>query len=503
MNFEAQWNALTRLLLLVFAVLYILRFPYDIHFLTVSLILIIGIFYIFQWCFGQKRQVLLLKEPYGRVESVLVPPPAVHWTQGEEKEWMGHSSPTDGNVQYVDPQQSAAWCSSYDTPLSHTYSNNQQLAGPPNPKTLVRPIIPNPIFERSAWQPNDFMVPSGINDQKRQELSQNGYVISSLPPPPSGPPSYSRNANHMSRPFHYSEEPVARNRTTGVQVREEYDYNDENSKREHFYGSDPSSSLYATSSYGADSDNVYYPLVDRACGYDPRNQAADLPVNYRSTSCERLPSHQEYNRNLFSIPLQPNVYTRSNINQPYASMSNLGISETDPFYPVLPESHPGSSPSSSSSLLLHEYAPSQVEEVPPRPYRSTEYGRPLRNEIYDPRLTGYGTSYRSYTDPLLGQPRFYYDDIDQHTRPNYITRNNLDIYGFAPQVGPFDPTSSSSLQGQEMRHRANQTFTDNQLLYRTELQQRLMRKNQNRQWQQRQAPIYTQVRSSRGGGTMT
>jgi len=33
-----------------------------------------------------------------------------------------------------------------------------------------------------------------------------------------------------------------------------------------------------------------------------------------------------------------------------------------------------------------------------------------------------------YIESMTGQSRFYYDDIDQHTQLNCITRNYLDIY---------------------------------------------------------------------------
>ena len=32
--------------------------------------------------------------------------------------------------------------------------------------------------------------------------------------------------------------------------------------------------------------------------------------------------------------------------------------------------------------------------------------------VYDPRFTGYGTSYRAYNEPVTGQTRFYYDDVN-------------------------------------------------------------------------------------------
>ena len=45
-----------------------------------------------------------------------------------------------------------------------------------NPRTKIAPIIPAPIFDNEYWRPTDFVVPSGINDQKTRELFQSGYV---------------------------------------------------------------------------------------------------------------------------------------------------------------------------------------------------------------------------------------------------------------------------------------------------------------------------------------
>lgn len=466
MSFESQLNALSRIIILVFFLLLFLKFPYDLHFLSISMFLIVFIYYSFQWFTHP-----MIKEPYGKVESVLVPPPIVEWNSDESSFIFGPSTnsprvncPTQSNsqcpiqipinqsnnLQWVDTQQSNAWCSPSDYPsISKTYSINQQLVGQPNPRTLVQPIIPSPIYNFETWLPNDFVIPTGINDQKRQELYQNGYV--SMPCKNSTPEIIE----------HYSNEYPVRNPTN-----------------------------YNQSNY-----DIKGPTIDIACGYSPSNLTYDLPINYKASSCQKTSDMKEYNRNLFSIPIQPNVYTYSEVNQPYASMSNLGISETNPFPPVIP-----SYQSNTNQLNFQEYAPSQVEPVQNAPYQSQHFGRPLRNEIYDPRLTGYGTSYRSYIEPMTGQPRFYYDDIDQQTQPNFITRNNLDIYGFAPQVGTL---KQPVLEGSQLRDIANENYTNNTLLFRTELQQRLLHKNNAREWQQRQAPIRTQNTFSRGGGTMT
>ena len=56
-------------------------------------------------------------------------------------------------------------------------SLNQKLAGGPNPKTLVMPIIAPPIADSEFWKPNDFVFPRAINSESNVELYQSGYVV--------------------------------------------------------------------------------------------------------------------------------------------------------------------------------------------------------------------------------------------------------------------------------------------------------------------------------------
>ena len=110
------------------------------------------------------------------------------------------------------------------------------------------------------------------------------------------------------------------------------------------------------------------------------------------------------------------------------------------------------------------------------------------SNIYDPRFTGYGTGYRSYTDKLNGQPKFFYKDIDAITMPNYISRSNVDIFPWSSKYGP--DVDHSETNG-EYRQLANNAFLDSALTFRTELQERLMRKRNAEMWQLRVAPIIT------------
>ena len=54
--------------------------------------------------------------------------------------------------------------------------NGQKLTGPPNPKTLIPPIVVPPIADINYWKASSTTIPSGINTQLRQEVYQNGYV---------------------------------------------------------------------------------------------------------------------------------------------------------------------------------------------------------------------------------------------------------------------------------------------------------------------------------------
>jgi hypothetical protein len=220
-------------------------------------------------------------------------------------------------------------------------------------------------------------------------------------------------------------------------------------------------------------------MMDTADGYYPENARYNYPVNMPPTQCMKSPQMSEYNKNLYSIPLQPNVYTRSQVNQPDASMYNLGISYTQPHLPYKCRMD------DRGNMIIDEYDPNQY----PSEYLlrgRDQYGQDeiQRHEIYDPRLTGYGTSYRSYNDPLTGQPKFYYDDIDAHTQYNYITRNKIDFTQFGPQIGPYE-----DIPNEDVRVLADQTFHNNAMKQRTELQYRLMAKNSHREWQQRAAPL--------------
>lgn len=506
-SFESQMNRLTRFILVLFFFFFIFNITRDWRILFFLLFLTIVIYYSIQpfheilhdkkqqpikehYSMRQPSQAFsspVLQENYGNVPTVTEPIPPIPWNtntnafvftdnvqsirqpcsvssaNGSLPSSHGFSLSSQAqmdNPQLVDSNQSLAWCPR-SIPIQETISLNQSLVGPANPKTLVAPVIPPPIYQQKQ---NDFIFFPQINDQRRQELSQNGYMTF-YPSPVSGP-MYPPSSNPYSVPLqeNYSnEEKYNFSSPVGYQVK--------------------SNQQYST---------LNIPSIDTQCGYQPSNLDYGLPINYSSNQCQRTEQATEYNKNLFRIPIQPGIYTTNQVNNPGGSMYNLGISHQDQFQPYVVEKK-------KDFIEFQQYDPNLYPGLSqPQSSPSSNGQRQIfRNEINDPRLTGYGTSYRSYVDPLLGQPRYFYRDVDTWTQPDYITRNQLDFTSIGTSVGPL---SQTPLQGQSLYSCADNTFTDSTIDFRTELQQRLMNKNSEREWQQRMFPISTQNRAGAGGG---
>lgn len=371
----------------------------------------------------------------------------------------------NNNPTLVDVKSAHFWCKP-DTPLGDkTASLNQSLVGGANPKTKIMPVIPPPIYDFDTWTPNDFIVPYKINEYGRQELYQNGYMSWDDQKPIKDASKQLFDTYACVRTPFMNDNRMDPSKKPTPEIKENF-----------------APPVYNNQDYNIAPTRLSFTeeTMDLGCGgYNPENTKYNYPVNLPPTNCMASPQMSEYNKNLFTIPLQPGVATRSQVNQPDASMSNLGISFTQPRLPYACEMD------DRGNMMFTEYDPNQY----PSEYLlrgRDNFGRDSipRNEIYDPRLTGYGTSYRSYIDPMTGQPRFYYDDIDAHTQYNFISKNNIDHTLFAPNTGPYP-----GLPPEDSRTLANMNFTNDTLKRRTELQYNLMRKNSHREWQRRTAPI--------------
>lgn len=116
--------------------------------------------------------------------------------------------------------------------------------------------------------------------------------------------------------------------------------------------------------------------------------------------------------------------------------------------------------------------------------------------IYDPRAFGHSDPKRAYIDKLLGQPKFYYDDINAARAPNYITRNKIDIYSFGETTGRLKPPCESYGNNNQL---AVEEFHNSALLHRADLMQSLMNKRNGEMRQLREFPINTNGQRMLGG----
>jgi len=184
---------------------------------------------------------------------------------------------------------------------------------------------------------------------------------------------------------------------------------------------------------------------------------------------------------LLTNTIVPGVYQKSHIGEPI--QSNIGISYLQDWGPVEVEEAMG--PDQTEVIKFTEHDPKNVTKVWRESKQNIEQDV---SNVYDPRFTGYGTSYRGYTDSMTGQPKFFYKDIDAITKPNYISRHNLDIFPWASTYGQY---TSGSDELNDYKQLANNTFVDSAITFRTEMMERLMRKRNAENWQRRLMPIST------------
>ena len=216
-----------------------------------------------------------------------------------------------------------------------------------------------------------------------------------------------------------------------------------------------------------------FDYINTNCGYNASQIKFGLPSNFPSGKCEQDSKYTTYNENLFTEIIEPGIYSRNQINEPINS--NIGISFDQQFGPVTKQKD-------KNGILYIEHDPNVIEPSVLEPYVQTIN----ESNVYDPRFSGYGTSYRAYSDEITGQTRFMYDDINSIRMPNYITRSNIDNQPFANTYGPLQ---KSNYTNSDIRMLANNAYADSTMNFRTELQERLTRKIRANAWQQRKAPI--------------
>jgi len=358
-------------------------------------------------------------------------------------------------------------------------TNNAKLFGQPMERTLIKPIITPKSHDMDFWRATNFTSHSHINTASPDELYQSGYL-------PNAPCSFGQCLQNAPLINGESIQPSVEAFTPLHAV-------DNTFAREAFCSGStcnrfvpPATTEEPNSQKVTQMYNVG--LLNDACGYDTNNATYNLPVNLSLGECNKQPQMAQFNKNLFTSYNGPDATFYTAVNEPINA--NIGTAFQQQFEPVDVKNI-------NNRLAFNQQNPLEpniqnnimsFKNPPCEPLSAAN--------MTDPRLTSYGTSYRAYTDPLLGQTKYYYDDVDSVLMPSYITHNKLDVFGFGETSGPMGSQFGVSLAS--VRNQAEAAALDLELQRRNELQERLMQKINTESWQQRMYPISTNNYSSRG-----
>lgn len=218
-------------------------------------------------------------------------------------------------------------------------------------------------------------------------------------------------------------------------------------------------------------------------GYAKLETPTPANCNNRDPYCSGLrqtePSPADkYNVDFLNV-IQPDVYSYNTKIEPINS--NIGISQTIQF-PDVSFSQNGNNVVYDDSGMNEITVPCKMKPNCPDVDVSN---------VYDPRHTGYGSDDRCYYDALTGQTRYFYDDIDAVRMPNMSDRTNV-RHSF---IGSSNCDVDLNKVGfQQIRQSVHDKFIEGECTRRSELQERLMRKNNARSWQQKQFPMRTNMK---------
>jgi hypothetical protein len=347
-------------------------------------------------------------------------------------------------------------------------SINQKLAGPQNPRILIPPVIVPSAMDLDYWKANNFVNHSAINSESNIDVYRSGYQISNC-----------CNKFKDSNNDDYFSIEEFNSKTRNLKENFQYDFNVADYKKENSKESNENLMFVK---------NLQPGQINMSCGYNPEQAySSGLPSNFAAGNCNQNPSMKNYNSEIFTQTIQPGIYTRNEIIEPINS--NIGISFQQQFEPTTIEH----GLNGEETFIRHD--PRTFNE----PQKFFTEGINESN-VYDPRFTGYGTSYRSYTDDNTGQTKFYYDDVNSIRMPNYLIRSNIDHENFADQYGPIkEGNEFGNANNSNIREMANDAFLNGSLQQRNDLMERQMRKANDRMWQRRIAPIRTGGQRMAGG----
>lgn len=209
--------------------------------------------------------------------------------------------------------------------------------------------------------------------------------------------------------------------------------------------------------------------------------------------------------------IEPTQYSYSDV--AYPINANLGISYTPDIPPMVLDqvatpqgTYPLFHRIDPQLIRAQGIAPERREELPYRNEWSARYsgfdaapGTVNFEDVYDPKFTGYGDEYRSYGDVNLGQINYYYSDVDAYRSPNFGIRSKVDHIDYVDPMGKVLPEYARSVGVNDIKQSVHDQYNSDALYFREGLQERLMKKRNQELWQLRAMPL----RKGANQGTFT
>lgn len=477
----ANLNAITRLGLAACLLLAV----FDPSLATVTFIaIVVAVMVAYYASSGSKGDAVVLKESY---EDVLI-------TSANDIVFRDPTDPSSFN-----DATAKRFCNDFE-PIQFDedyFSRNQYLVGCPNPKTLVPPIIAPPSHDLAYWKASDLTTHSRVNDQTSYDAYSAGYVG----PAYNFSTGYSGYAEPIStdsyRPSVCSDcvrapcvcaKPITRSdllttQTVQPGLFEQSDYTEPiNSNIGITY-----TKQFDPTRVKLDDVGLIYSAMPAIPPDDDFPQYPPAIGNSAPPGRRLLIGRDPFYGGVYSPPVQnpalPYFYVDAIAPPPPVDIPVPQIPNFPPAVTVEPfvDRIERSGATFTGCDAIAPYPPPIVQ-------LQTE------SDVYDPRFTGYGPTERGYVEPTTGQPRFFYDDIDAVTMPNFISRNAVDVYPWAAQYGSGyngNLSVDGIAYGDGYKRLAENAFADSAIQFRTEMQERLMRKRNAEMWQLRFAPIYT------------
>ena len=310
-----------------------------------------------------------------------------------------------------------------------------------NPKTKINPVIVPRSHDLEHWKANEYVEHSNVNKGGRQDMYNSGYIVANRCP----------NAPTRKKPIERKEYEILQDpNINNDTVTENFEYVKVKKLEKEESGD-----------------------VNMACGYDPEMiSKSNLPSNAIAGPCDKSPDMARWNENLHTQIVTPGVYTKSQVIEPLNT--NIGISFQQQFEPF-------EFTTDEKGIHYTQYDPRTVKPAEHRP----EMPKPNYDNVYDPRFYGYGTSYRSYTEPVTGQTRFMYDDINAIRMPNHVIRSKVDHLPYADNYGPMVNRKNTA----NIRPLVQEDWFKSSEYFRNDITERRMRKINATAWEKRQNPL--------------